>query len=481
MKKHFFATVLFAIPNVIYQFAGILKNKILALALGAEGLGIVAMCAQSINTLVPLSTLGSQLSIVKHAAGDRNSQDTHRILLTTLIFVLFNALILSAFLVIFRNNFSLLIFSSTNYFYAIIIIAMAIPFFSLSEILVNYLKSRRLISSISLGNSMIAVVSVSIAIPLIYYYKIKGGLLQVFTSGFIAFFVLSFFIFRKERKIGIWDYFNKGVKFFPILKSIVSDGFVLFFVPRMLYILSLFLVRIMLVKHFGFMLNGIYEAVSLISVTIFSFFQDTVSGYFLPSICGNDKKNENNHELNETTRFVVLMSVPVIILIGNYIGKFLITLLFSNQFQLASDFLYIRLIAEFFFLIDAVLMFNFMANSNRKIVVSLSLFYNSCILGLAYLLPMFIGFKGYFVAYLVANIFLFIGCAIFLKTGCAMSICRRNYKLIFLSAGLIAVCFTIAKVKNTYLQFSTLPLLIIWVLLNFNMDELRKLKSLVCK
>ncbi len=481
MKKHLFATVLFAIPNLIYQFAGILKNKIIAVTLGAEGLGIIAMFTQSINTLVPLTTLGSQLSIVKLASGDKNNQDRHRILLTASIFVLFNSVVLSAFLIIFRKNFSLWIFSSSNYFYAIIIIALAIPFFSLSEILINYLKSRKLISSISLGNSTIAIGSLLIAIPLIYYYKIKGGLFQVFTSGIIAFFVLSFFIFRKERNIAISSSFRKVVEFFPILKSIVADGFVLFFIPRMLYILSFFLLRIMLVKNFGFRLNGIYEVVSLISLTIFSFFQDTVSGYFLPSICGNDKKNENNHELNETTRFVVLMSVPVIILIGNYIGKFLISILFSNQFQLASDFLYIRLIAEFFFLIDAVLMFTFVANSNRKIVVSLSLFYNSCILGLAYLLPMFIGFKGYFVAHLVANIFLFIACAIFLKTGCAMSICRRNYKLIFLSVGLIAVCFTIAQVKNTYLQFSTLPLLIIWVLLNFNMDELRKIKSLVCK
>lgn len=468
MSEYLAITIILGIPNFIKLLTGVIKNKVIALFLGTEGLGIVSMGSYAINTLIPLSTLGSELSVVKYSAESKTAMDAHKVLFTGISFTMFNSLILCAFLIIFKERLSLWIFMGKNYLYAIFLIIVAFPFYSFCEILVHYLKGRRSIASIALGNSIISILSLSIAIPLIYFFKTEGGFLQILVTGIISFIILSLFIFREQ---GILNSLKKISVIYHFFGNLVKAGFLFYFLPRIFYILTLFLVKIMIVKNFDFKSNGIYESVVLLSVVIFSFLSDVLMGYFLPTVCNNMKMNERNSELNKAIRFIILTSVPTIIIVITYIGRFLIKILFSKQFLSAFEFLPLRFIGDYFFLINSAITFIFVANSNYRAVLSVSLIYNGLVLLLSLLFPIYLGFTGYFVAYLISTLLVFMALSLFLKKQHNIYISTSNYKIILFSCLLMVICFLLAQ--NKYLQLITIPLLFGWLFITFTIKELK--------
>jgi len=469
MRKYFKATAVLGVPNFIKLITGVIKNKVIAIILGAEGLGIVSMSFYAINTLIPLSILGSELSVIKYTAESKTNEEAHRVLLAGIFFVVFNSFVLIISLLIFKQVLSLWIFRDKNYLYAIFWIALAFPFYSLSEIIVHYLKGRKFITQFAIATSIAAILSLCISVPLIYYLGIKGCFLQILTTGLISFVVLAAPIFKEK---GIFINIKNVLGFLRLFKSLIKTGFLLYFIPRIFYIFTLFLVKIMIIKNFGFKSNGIYESITFLSVVIFSFLSDTLMGYFLPVICNNIDVDKKNNELNEVIRFIILISVPIIVITGIYIGRFLLKILFSNQFLLAFEFLPFRFIGDYFYLINSALTFIFMAQSNYKVVLMVSIIYNGLILSLSFLLPIYVGFKGYFMAYLLAAFLIFIMISLILKKRHTIRIFKQNYNIILFSALVMIACFFLAQ--NKYLQFIIIPIIIIWLFANFSVEELRR-------
>ena len=340
MKKTSFikSVILLIFGGFISKIASMIKKIVMARYLGSEGMGIFALASPAFILFMALAQLGLPIAVSKLVA-EETKNNKNLVFSIIPISLLFNITLM--LLIIWVSPFiSEVLLNEKRCYYALIAIALVLPFISISSILRGYFFGKQRMFPHVLSCVIEDVVRLTILIIGLPYVLQKGleyavaytflvNMFSELTSIFVLFFFLpkNFKITKKDltpNKQNIKEVFSIGV---PTTMSRLIGSFGSFLEP---IILTFVLLKCgydnkFIVNEYG-VLNGFIMPLILLP----SFFTMAISQALIPSI-SNAYSHGNKVYVRKRLRLAIFLSL----LVG-----FPATLIFIFDPELPLSFIY---------------------------------------------------------------------------------------------------------------------------------------------
>ena len=214
--------------------AGILTSKAIAVFIGAEGLALIGNLRNFVSSFQTIATLGFYKGAVKYVSEFKDNTVKLSKTLSTVYYTGFISTIIVSFFCYFRAEWiNDIIFPTYNdYAYVIQIFAIVLPFYALNmfsfSIMNGYSKYKILIIINIIGQ----VLSVAIALLLIYQNKIDGALISVVIAESLIFLITLVGIINRNigyKDAGFWEAMTRISNYYLMF---VSSLIALYLLPR---------------------------------------------------------------------------------------------------------------------------------------------------------------------------------------------------------------------------------------------------------
>lgn len=461
--------------------AGIIRNKVFALTLGAFGLGIIGQIV-NLNAFISFFvSIGIPLGVTKFVSEWKDSEKTghlNDLLRSSLMILLGSSLVLTLLLILFKKTISVFLFGTAEYDLLILYLSFSFPFLVISLLVDAYVrgvKRHNIFTSISLIN---AVVSTLIFVLLAVYYGEFGvGFAFFLSTLFSALVSISFVLIF--RLIDLRQLFSSFSIKFSLLKSVIKLGIASLIIGAVNQFVFLY-IRSRVIDLYGFEYNGFYQSVISISTSYFAVFNMFVGVHSLPALSEIKDNTAFNEEVNFSLKILMILVVPVVCLIFTF-REIIIPLLFSKEFLTSSGIMTYFLLGDYFRVFSVVLGLWLIP----KMKIKSWLFIEVSIYGLMFIsfeimswLSLF-GTNNFSVSYLTA----YAGGAVM---HAAYIISRNNFrfrkdilKLIVISTLLVVSLFVVSSVSIFWGYIMILPLSVFWLITNFTKSDFYKITALL--
>lgn len=324
---------LVAFVSVFQMAFGLLRNKIIAVLLGAKGFGIYGLYQVFIETAISFSSLGLDKSGVRQIAkrgDDITSRDKCIQVFTKGL--LFTSIITSVICAVFSRSISESLFGDKSYYIGIIIASIAVCLRSISQGQVSILNGLRDLRSLALSQIFAAVLGSIISVLFIVFLGYDGIVLS-FVSFAIASLVFSSYYVKKQKIENVKFSVEEFKEEFRILLSL-GLGFSISAAVSSIFI---FLSRSFIGNEFDLATVGIYQASWLISNMYIGIILSAMGVDFMPRLMKSIDNLQNVRKMvNEQMEFGSLLAgvgVMGLLLFSNII----LTILYSSDFSSGSS------------------------------------------------------------------------------------------------------------------------------------------------
>jgi O-antigen/teichoic acid export membrane protein len=322
------------ISTLIRIATAFIMSKILAIYLGPSGMGLIGQLSNFVTIALALAGGLINNGVVKYVAEYKAVSPSKLPLLigTSFRFVVVSGLLVGAGLLIFARFISGQIFLSNDYRFVFILFGLSIVFYSLNNFLqaiVNGFKEFRLFNLINISSSLFSLL---ISFWLIYRLQTKGALISLVINQSVCILITLVFLKNKEW---LSRHFFTARLHLPILKNL-SRFILMALVSTACVPVAQMYVRSFIIRHFSLADAGLWEAVNRISTIYLMFFVTTLTTYYLPRLSEINNQKALKEEIVKVYKIVlpvVCLSSFLIYLFRNYI----ISLLFTSEFQLAHQ------------------------------------------------------------------------------------------------------------------------------------------------
>lgn len=469
------STSIFGGSQVITILIGILRNKFLAILLGAVGVGLISIYQSTLDMIKSISSLGIETTGVREiAAVDENEKDRlyHIISIIdrwSLIFALLGAFAC----LVFCYPISIWVFGDSSHLSLFAILSICMFFTILAAGQTVILQGLRKISYMVKSSIIWNVLGLAISLPLYCFYRLDG-VVPVFIVVSIAMF-LSAYYYRRKIKIQ-----SVSVSFEQLKKagSVLRVG-VFIVLASILTTLSFFLVRAFLTKNTGLESVGLFQAAWTITNVYLMLILKSMGSDFYPRLCTiiNDNK-KTGVLINEQTYIVLVVAVPIIVLLL-LCSKIALSLLYSFEFEGAATILNWQILGTFFKVLSWPLGFILLAKGKGMIYFFSETLFLIIYLGGMYCLYPFYDFESVGISYLLAySLYL----PIVFILGRRLSRFKwtiENIRIGFVSLILVLLAFCSVKFIPNYTIIVGVPILILSLLYSlFKLNKVFPLKSL---
>lgn len=336
-KGIFKSTFLFGFVQVFKVAIGVAKNKIVAILLGAEGMGILGIYNSTISLIQTGAGLGISQSAVRDVSVARGLNDvaafsktisvTNRIIYFTGLLGCIVTIMLSPWL-------SEWTMGDRSYTFAYILISVAVGSQILSQGQLAILKGMRQLQALAKASMVSSVVGLVTAVPLFYFFGQKGIVPSLIITGFSALF-FSYYYVRKVKythyKLSLRELFNEA-------SPMVRMGVALMFITFLSSIVAL-VISVYIRSKGGFAEVGFYKAGIVILARYFGVIITALSTDYYPRIAAINKDNKLLQvELNKQSAVSLVLCCPMIV-VFLFLLPYLVPLLYSNEFVPTVDFL----------------------------------------------------------------------------------------------------------------------------------------------
>jgi len=456
----------------------ILRNKILAIYIGAAGLGVYSQIVNLymlFNAIFPIGSIGITRYTSNYIANNKtNELDSllKNIFLKNFVY----SVILSLIFIALSGYISFWLFDNNEYNDLLIIFAFSVPaslFYNLTD---AYFKGLRKINIYIVFLIINSIVNLSINISFIYLYGVLGAVLSFIITALLNSLV-GFYLLKKENLL---PRFNLSIS------HNVSE-------ESKIYRIGLSSVLILAIQQITFLIVksnianelslhdvGLFQSMYAISVSYFGIFFAILSTYSFPKISSLKNKNEIIAELNNTIRFLIVVYSPILIIVLVF-RQFVIQLLFSNEFLIIKDILMFQLIGDFFRAYSWV--FGLWLLPTLKVkqwmmfdILFYLLFYVFFTMGL-YVFHW--DLSSVAIAYMAAYfIHLFVN-FLYTKKSLSFNFQKGNLKQIIYSSLVVLVIFVVSMNNEEVGFYIVIPCLLIWGYLTISKNDINNIKSLI--
>ena len=464
-------TSLVGASNIITILLSILRVKVIAVLIGPSGVGIMGIFQNLVDLIKSITNLGINYSGVKEIASTSNDNSSlSKSLLILKRWSLASGIFGMLLTIIFSFHLSIYSFGNSNYTVHIILLSITILLSSVSGVQLAILQGLLRISDMIKASLYASIVSTFIIIPLYYFFGIKAIVPGIVIISIIS-LIFSWYYTRNvlinKITLSIKETFKEGINiirlgFFITLSGLISN-------------LTLYLVRIILLKKSDLLISGAFQASWTITTLFLSIFLSPMLLEFYPRLSKEPNDNDRiNVLINEQQEITTLLASPVIITIVA-ISKFIINILYSKDFAQSIPILQWQMIGTFFIIISWPLGVLFLAKNKGNYsfiteVIRLILFILIILIGFDR-----IGISVIGIAYLLSNILTCAAIYIFTFKMVRFNYDKNNLTHIVISFLLLLTCvLNVFYIKNLILQ-TIVSAIVISVSITYSLKVLNRI------
>ncbi|KQY00556.1 hypothetical protein ASE23_28740 [Rhizobium sp. Root73] len=331
------STALMGGSSLITVGFSIIRNKAMALILGPEGVGLMAIYSSIADIAQAVAGLGVQSSGVRQIAEAVGTGDAEKIAGTAFILqrisivlgiagtVLLAALAFPA---------ARLTFGDHQHATSVAFLSLAIFFRLASAGQTAMIQGMREISILARINLLGAFWSTVVTIPLIYYFGFEGVVPSLIASAALTLLISWWY----SRKISQGATNLSARQFRQELGGLLKLGLV-FMASGLLTLATAYVVRIIVLQHGGIVAAGLYQAAWALGSLYAGFILQAMGTDFYPrltAVAGDHAAC--NRLVNEQARVSILLAFPGVLATLTF-APIVMQLFYSPEFYGAADLL----------------------------------------------------------------------------------------------------------------------------------------------
>ena len=442
-KSIFKATSIFGGVQVFNILITLIRSKAVALLIGTAGMGLNGLFMSSLNLIKTISSLGVSESAVRDISKAHATGDTEQIGLTFTVFkrwIWITAVFGIVLTVAFSPLLSRFAFNTSEHTISYIWLSSTFVFGALSGGVYALLRGTRQIKYLAQANIFGGIVGLVVALPIFYFYGIKGVVPAIIITAFGNYLVSLYF----RTKIKFTKANISWAETFIIGKPMVQLGISLTIVSLLSAAVA-FALNAFISKTGTLSDVGLYNAgLAIVDGYVGMVFTAMATDYF-PRLSGliNDE-NKWKQLVNQQAELVlIILSIVLVLLIST--TPILIRILLSKEFLSAQDFIFWSVLAIPLKGLVWVTGFVVLAKGDNKLFLTIEIVANLILLGFNLLFYKFYGINGLGLS-MIASYIIFIFIMIYvLKSKYSFQLSKEVFGLLF--KGLISLSLCLIFIK----------------------------------
>ena len=333
----FKTTFLFGFVQVFRIIVGVVKNKIVAILLGAEGIGLLGIYTSTIALIQQGAGLGISQSGVRDVADAKGKGDETQfskiinVINKTVIFTGLLGCLTTLMLSKYLSKWTL---GNTEHIIAYCILSFAVLCNIINDGKQAILKGARQMRA--LANASVIGVSIGFltAIPLYYFFGKSGIVPELLISSISAYLISNFYVSRIR-----YDKYSLSIrKAISLSKNTIVAGGALMLSNFLAYVANIIILAYIR-KEGGLVEVGIYNAGTTIMTTYFGVIITALSTDYFPRISALwDNNTAIEEELNKQSVVSLILCCPLFVIFITLMPLF-IRALYTEEFLPAVDFI----------------------------------------------------------------------------------------------------------------------------------------------
>jgi len=442
----FKTTFLFGFVQVFKAIMSIVKNKIAAILIGAEGMGIIGIFTSTIQMIQTGAGLGVNQSAVRDISEAKGANDYNRfsrIISVTNKVILYTGLLGCIITLCLSYWLSEWTFGDAYHIVGYCILSLAVAFNIMNESKQAILKGMRQLKDLANASMLGSLAALATSAPLFYFFGKEGIVPEILVSSIVAMLVSEYYIKRidyTKQKLSIKETLIEA-------KPMVKMGIALMLMTFLQTVAS-FIINAYIRSVGGLEDVGYYAAGSAILNSYFGIIITALMTDYYPRIAAVNQDNEKlQDELNKQSLVSIVLCCPMFTLFMTML-PFFIRILYSESFLPAVDFvkwsIYYTLITVCSNQVDMILVAKF----NSKIFLPLSVFFRILLVVSCIGLYSSFGLTGLGIAYLIYGV-----THLVVMSVTVYKLYNIRFKGIFVKVGLCVL--SIAVISTTVQQIMT--------------------------
>lgn len=338
--------------------AGLLTSKAIAVFIGAEGLALIGNLRNFVQASQTVASGGFYKGIVKYVGQFKDSVSELSRVISSVFYAGFVATVFVCFFCYLKADWiNDMVFPNYNdYAYVIKIFAIALPFYILNMFSFSIMNGFSKYKILIVINIIGQLLSVSIALVLIYQNKIDGALISAVISESLIFLITLVGIINRRSLVPLIkaSMFSLGY-----LKKMRLFVLMAFFTAVLLPLVSL-AIRTHIIESVGYKDAGFWEAMSRLSKYYLMFVSALITLYRLPQF--SEIKDDVQFK-KAVVRFYKRM-IPFLVfglLLIYLLRKYVVLLVLTDEFQPVEDLFFWQLLGDFVKILSIVIAYQFVA------------------------------------------------------------------------------------------------------------------------
>ena len=338
--------------------AGVLTSKTIALIIGAEGLALVGNLRNFVTSVQTIATLGFYKGVVHYVGKFKTNLVALSKTLSTVYYSGFIATIVVSFICYLKADFiNELIFPTyNNYVYIIKVLAIVLPFYALNMFAFSIMNGFAKYKILIIINIIGQVLSLCIALLLIYQEKLDGALLSVAISESLIFLITLVGIINRKSLMPLLQV--NHINLIYLKKLGYYSGMALF--SAVVLPLVIVAIRSNIIESIGYKEAGFWEAMLRISKYYLMFVSSILSLYIVPRFSEIEHIKDFRKEVFSIYKTIVPYFAGGLLLI--YLLKpYVVWLVFTDEFKPVEDLFFWQILGDFVKVLSMIIAYQFLA------------------------------------------------------------------------------------------------------------------------
>ncbi|WNH07729.1 O-antigen translocase [Thalassobellus suaedae] len=338
--------------------AGLLTSKAIAVFIGPVGLALIGNLQNFVSSFQTIAILGFYNGFVKYVSDFKDNVLDLSKAVSTVFYVGFISTIIVSFFCYFNADLiNDLIFSSfNNYEYVIEIFAIVLPFYALNMFSFSIMNGFSKYKILIIINIIGQILSVSVALLLIYQNAIEGALISVVIAESLIFLITLVGIINRRSLVPLIKVNNVSLSF---LKKMSSYSLMALFTAVLLPIIAI-AIRMHIIESVSYKDAGFWEAITRVSKYYLMLVSSLMALYILPRFSEIETVKEFRKEVFSFYKTIIPVLLIGLLLI--YLSRSLIvSFIFTDEFKPVEDLFLWQLLGDFIKVLSTVIAYQFLA------------------------------------------------------------------------------------------------------------------------
>ncbi len=338
--------------------AGLLTSKAIAVIIGAEGLALVGNLRNFVASAQTLATLGFYKGVVKYVNEFKDDLVRLSKTLSTVYYIGFITTILVSFFCYFKaETINELIFPTyNNYVYIIKIFAIVLPFYALNMFAFSIMNGFSKYKILIIINIIGQILSLCVALLLIYQKNLDGALISVAISESLIFLITLVGIINRKSLVPLISVNHVSLKFLKKLSP--YTGMALF--SAIILPLVVLAIRSHIIDTIGYRDAGFWEAMLRISKYYLMMVSSLLGLYIIPRFSEINDIKEFKREVFSLYKTVIPYFAAGLLIIY-LLRPFIVWAVFTEEFQPVEDLFLWQILGDFVKVLSMIIAYQFLA------------------------------------------------------------------------------------------------------------------------